>query len=637
MLAWVKQILVQNVADVAQSHWVFAALPSQEIPANGAGCLLDERGTKYPWASDPHGIRILASLPARTTARLTMHADTWAEPAFALHPAIASGLDRLLPVVAVGGVAIPGPAYSLQRSNNSVQVWHMRWHHAVQRITVDLWATIHTQQATIEYVCQAVYGTTANDGQPQVQTFPALTLSMQTQFVRDFATRNGQPQAAWNEASQSWSMVLVPAGSWHRAVRYETRGAILPMPDPARLQGRPMQALYTGWDGQWLALGIVPEATPEIRQTRAQQLLAYLTPQAGRYSDARPRCQPRESGTTGDQPDFGAASDLAATTMDPWEIHDALWQVQSYMQRPTANREPGGAPMQAQAHPMAETMNQRPDLSYGVRDRLGWPNVNQIAWIPSPATTLWTTGDDQHRSDGFMHAAFLLTRDPALEQLILDHIELDRTDIYTRTGWVPSPRSIGRLALARANQVWLGFTEAKAVLVQALRNALAQTPFGTLPEGATVRTLGGREQAKYGWADSNGQAVIGWQPWQETIAMIGLRAAARVLGDVQFADAASQLALTVVDQAFQFSASRQMAHAYAIRWNNGQPYSVQQWPAQAWSQTESQNNMIYTSNACQSWTVAAAHVLRGAEQKADDVIANMPHPRNMQEARWRAL
>lgn len=637
MMARVHPVLVQNVADSPQAHWVFAALPQKDIPAAGAGCLLDERGQKYPWIADPHGIRILASLPPRTTARLTMHADTWDAPPFAVHPAIASGLHKLLPVVALGDRPLLGPAYSLQTATDAVQVWHMRWNDSIQRVTVDMWATIHTQQATIEYAIHAVYGSTANDGQPQVQTFPALTLSMQTPFLRDFAQRNGQPQASWHEASQSWSMVLVPAGSWHRAVRYETRGAILPMPDAARAQGRPMQALYTGWDGQWLALGIIPEATPEIRQTRAQQLAAYLNPQAGRYSDARPRCQPRESGTTGDQPDFGAASDLAVVTQDPWEIHDALWQCQSFCQRPTANREPGGQPMSAALHPLAETMNQRPDLAYGVRDRLGWPAVNQIGWIPSAATTLWTTSDDQHRSDNFLHAAYLLTRCPALESIIRDHIELDRTDIYYRMGWVPAPRSIGRLALARSNQVWLGFTEAKAVLVESLRQALLRTPYGQLPEDAPVRTLGGREQAKYGWADSNGQPVIGWQPWQEVIGMIGLLAAARVLGDVEFAAAASNIARTVLDQAFQWNEAKQLAHAYAIRWNQGMPYTIGDWPKDAWTRPDSSNDMIFTTSACQSWTVAAAHLLRGAEPKADDVLGDMPHPRNMQESRWRAL
>ena len=633
-----QPILVQNVADTPQTHWVFAALPHKDTPTATAGCLRDESGTKYPWVIDPHGIRILASLPARHTAKLTMHPDTWDAPAFALHPAIATGLDRLLPVLDIGGIPLPGPSFELITATQAVQVWQMRWHHPTLLVSVDLWATIHTQQATIEYVCQAVYGTTANDGQTQTRFVDALSLSMQTPFCRDFASRNGQPQASYHAAAQAWRMVLVPAQQWHRAVRYETRGAIMPMPDPARLQGRPMQALYTGWDGQWLALGRVPAATPEIRSTRTQQLAQYLYPSAGRYDDARPRCQPRESGTTGDQPDFGCASDLAVSTSEPWEIHDALWQCQSYAQRPTGNREPGGAPMQAAMHPRAETHNQRPDLSYGAQDRLGWPGINQIGWIPSPSTTAYTTSDDQHRSDGLLHAAYLLTRDPALAQVIRDHIELDATDIYTRTGWTPAPRAVGRLALSRANQVWLGFTEQKSLLLQSIRNALASTPYGTLPSSAPVRTFGGRDQAKYGWTDSGtGQPVIGWQPWQEAIAMIGIQAAARVTGDVQCWEAAKNLADTIVFEAFAWDTNNRMAHAYAIRWNEGMQMQRSDWPALAWSQQEAFNNQIYTSNACQSWTVAAAVLVEETNPRAPDVLAAMPHPRNMQEARWRAI
>ena len=631
-------ILVQNVADSPQTHWVFAALPQKEMPTATAGCLLDDSGTKYPWLIDPHGIRILASLPARHTATLRLHPDTWDAPQFALHPAIATGLDRLLPVLDIGGIPLAGPAFSLLRATHAVQVWQMRWHHPTLLVTVDMWATIHTQQATIEYCCQAVYGTTANDGQTQTRYIDALSLSMQTPFLRDFGTRNGQPQASYHAASQAWRMVLVPAQQWHRAVRYETRGAIVPMPDPTRQQGRPMQALYTGWQGHWLALGVVPASTPELRTTRAQQLAQYLAPTVSTYDAPRPRCQPRESGTTGDQPDFGAASDLAVTTQEPWEIHDAFWQCQSYAQRPTANREPGGAPMQAALHLQAVTHNQRPDLSYGAQDRLGWPGINQIGWIPSPSTTAYTTSDDQHRSDGFLHAAYLLTRDPAIEQLILDHIELDATDVYTRNNWVPAARAVGRMALARANQVWLGFTEAKGVLLQGIRNALALTPYGTLPPSASVRTIGGRDQAKYGWTDTTtNQPVIGWQPWQETIAMLGIQAAARVTGDVECWEAAKSLADTIVGEAFRIDDKSRVQHAYAIKWNEGVPMQNSQWPWWPQPGQEAWNNNVYISTACQSWTVAAAVLVQEINPRAAEVIATMPHPRNINEARWRAI
>ena len=381
-----------------------------------------------------------------------------------------------------------------------------------------------------------------------------------------------------------------------------------------------------------MALGKIPEATPDTFGIRLQQFSDYRL-RVGAMLDARPRCQPRESGTTGDQADFGCASDLAVTTQDPWEIHDALWQCQSYALRPTGNKEPGGAPMQAALHQKATTYNQRVDLAYGIDDRLGWPAVNQVGWIPSEATSVWTTSDDQHRADNFLHATYALTRDPALEQLIQDHVELDRLDVYTRNPWVPSPRAVGRMALTRANQIWLGF-DAVEVAKTCAHRAIDQAPLSTLPPEREVRTIGGREQAKYGWSDINGQPIIGWQSWQETIAAIGLLALGKQLRDGKCINGAMTVAATVVGQCFDLTNRR---HAYALRWMEGDALGLGAWPTAVNNAGEGWTSFIYASPACQAWSIASAVMVCDINKLAQQVLDSFPPAQCINDARWRAL
>lgn len=630
--------ILQNLATTQQSGWVFLAIPQRDMPKTPCGVLqwdAADRQVKFPWVLDGfgHGIRAFVTLPANTTAKVAV-IETEDKPRnFAWHPAVQTNLELIAPRFRIGGEDMPAPTLDVLHADQAVIVARLRSHHAARKVTVDCWVTVQSAHPTMEFCAQAVYGTTANDGQAQALDLPAVTMHTAAQIHVDFARRNGHSWASWS--SDGWSAKIAPAGRWHRAVRYEIRGALLTLPDEARLQGHPMQGLYTGWDGAWLGIGKIPQRTPDLIAVRQQQRGAYITQPYGSYSDARPRCQPRESGTTGEQPDFGVASDLAVVAQEPWEIHDALWQCQSYAQRPTANKEADGSPMFAALHPNAELHNQRPDLSYGQADRLGWPGINQIGWIPSPATTLWTTSDDQHRADNLLHATYLLTRDWALRQLIQDHVELDQLDVYVKRGWVPAPRAVGRMALTRANQIALGFGVSELALKQA-RAALRQSPYGSLPITAPVRTIGGREQAKYGWNDANGQAVIGWQGWQETIAVIGLLALWHRTGEMDLGDAAKTIAKVVTYNCWQVAESG-LRHAYAIAWNGGEQFAPGAWPQSFNQHGEGWTSFVYVSGACSTWTIAAADTIVGEDVNARIIASMMRPPQTIAEARWRAV
>ena len=597
------------------------------MPAYLEGYLTDGKDY-YHYHRVEGGIRFHATVPANSRMKFEFLDKQREKSVFFQHPAIGNNLIALLPSLRIGTKRLPTMQLVSMSASESVEKWHLRTMSAEHRVTVDLWANVYSGLPYVDFTCEAVYGDVRNDGQLQSVTLPELVMECAVDMTLDFAARNGQNNFP------SKVHTLVPAGTrWHRAVRFQTRGAIHAAWDEPRSQGYVMYGLYMGWAGEWMALGAVPQATPDTLGARAAQYRAYKT-QSGTYTALRPRTQMHESGTTGEQPDFGCASDLAVTTGEPWEIHDALWQSQSYVQRPTANKEPLGSPMQAALHPQAELLNQRPDLNLGVNDRLGWPGVNQIAWIPSPNTTAWTTSDDQHRSDNFLHATYALTRDDALRQLIEDHIELDKLDVNIKRDNLLSPRSVGRLALARADQVWLGFTEAAATLKDGLRAAVSKSFYTTLPAEAQVRTIGGNEPAKYGWNYPDGRAIIGWQPWQESIAAIGFLAASRVLKDPAFETVAKNLATDIVFNGFLLQRIP-FWHAYAIRWNNGVPFTEQEWPTTG-GPGDASNLNVYVTGACDYWTLAACFMTPG-NARSQAVMAQFGAPKNISQSRWRAL
>jgi hypothetical protein len=643
-------IIVENLATLPQTGWIFVGMPAADLPQQEAGWMLDGVH-RLPWIRETHGVRIWASLPGSTGNVPTRRKLEWGEQTkpepFAYHPAITRDVLGILPRYELAGIAgvQPPNALELVYASEAAQVWRHRTIWPARRVTVEAFYTLTAQHPTIEFALHAIYGTTANNGQPQiVDDLGDLRMLSRAQIHVDFARRNGHAAATWSQTTCTQEIVA-PGVIWHRASRFELRGALCTTYDTARLEGRPMQGIYTGWANDWLALGKIPQRTADLDQIRRQQLAAYLTPAPGRYVDQRPRAQPRSSGTTGDQPDFGASSDLGVVTLDPWELHDSLWHCQSFAQRPTGNREPDGSPMRADLHPLARTMQQRPDLGLGREDRLGWPPPNQILWIPSPATCEWTTSDDQHRSDLLLHAAYALTRDPALGAIIRDHVEIDRTDYYVRERLVPSPRAVGRLALSRACQVWLGFADALPTLQAGIDDAIEKTALSTLPADRTVRTVGGREQAKYGWADSQtGQPVIGWQPWQEAIAAIGMMAAARAAAkpatqawSSRAENYAYLVARTVVQQGWRIEAGRWW-HAYAVSWNDGRAWTARSdWPATLNSYGEGNTNAVYVSGACTPWTLAASQLRRAFDELAVEQLNAAGAPRSISEARWRAV
>lgn len=622
-------VLVANYATQPQRGWVFVALP--ESPKVASGWLTDHEKQLVPYVAEDGGMRAWVSLDAGEQRKLTFLSGKPREgDLFRWHPVVEATAMRLLPHWTLGDETGPPAQLTIASATDAHVRVHMRTVFAARRVTVDCWLTVTSGEPTIEWVQSATYGDTRNDGQPQSVVLPPLRMHSEGRPHIDEWSRNGFGMASFAEGN--WTQVCVPDQTrWHRASRFVARGAIMAASDPARLEGRPLVGLYLGWQGSWGPLGVVPQPTAHMVNAAKAQRAAWQARLWSSYLGPRPEDQPGYAGTTGEQPGFGWASHWAVSLGEPWQILDGLWQTESYCIRPTGNKEPDGSPMLAAKHPLARTMNQRPDLSLGREDRLGWPGVNQIAWIPSPASVTYSTESDEHRSCANLAGTYLLTRDPVLRSVLFDQCQLDATDDYVRGRRVMSGRAIGRLALAGAWSVWLGFPEAIPPLQTRLDAALDLRD--TLwPEGV-IRPVGAPEFAKRGWVDASGQDKPGWQPWQQAIAMGGFRAAGFALANDRYLKVSKELAGMILDSAFQVQGAK-LHHSYAQTFNGGALLPAEAWPTMG-DRREAFSEQVYVTPDTGFWS-ACAGLLMLSHPMAKPALEAFP-VRSTIEARWRAL
>ncbi len=136
--------------------------------------------------------------------------------------------------------------------------------------------------------------------------------------------------------------------------------------------------------------------------------------------------------------------------------------------------------------------------------------------------------------------------------------------------------------------------------------------------------------------DANGQPVIGWQGWQETIAVIGLLALWERTGELDIGDAARTIAKVVTHHCWQLGLGG-LRHAYAVAWNNGEPFAPGAWPSSLNQNGEGWTSFVYVSGACSTWTIAAADAMAAWDNNARAIVAAHKPPQTITEARWRAL
>ena len=517
-------------------------------------------------------------------------------------------------------------------------------------VTIEGWVDFFNNQDVASFSVRAVHGKVDDPGHRFLDIAPSLQMILGEHFMVDQQKRKGLRGPTWIPSEKVWVQELVTPMTWERARVYENFGAIgfgpegelqmteLELKKFANLIARreaPIVGMVTEcWDGNYLSFGKVPEkhATAQNDLNRAFGDFNAQLNRTGDEMDPRPYAQPPNSGQTGEQPDFGASRcDLVVTMEEPW----ALWQyrfcVQAWMLRPYANKEPDGSPMKADMH--NTTLYQlRPDERFSRNDMLGWPVP--VGWVGG-----YTTSDDQHRSDNMLLGMYALTRDPSIKRTIEDLIELQKLEMAWTIGYMPTPRGVGRVLQSLAHMYTLGFDDVLPIINRYVNAVWDNASFNNLPSGSnrTVRVLrdtGG----KYGWLDSNGNAIRAWVCWEEAIASMGLWAVWQATGNARARDISLILAETVAKHAFFKTNEGQWRACYAVRWDPNNPGI----PFPENSYLTATNDDVYVYSM-QRWMLPSLRILsRWTEDEAlksrcDEVITYFGPPQNVNDAAWWAV
>jgi len=544
----------------------------------------------------------------------------------------------------------PNNYYKIEDSNAIRTRFYFITRIMVYNISIEGWIDFFHNQEVANFSVRAVYGKVQDSGSRFLENVPSLQMELGEYFIVDQKKRKGLRGPTWVDYGKVWIHELVTPRTWERARVYENFGFIGAGPEGspdidwgtaekyqnlAARQEAPIVGMVTDcWDGDYLAFGKVPEkhANALSDLNRAFSDFNNQLNRVGDEMDPRPYAQPPNSGQTGEQPDFGASRcDLVVTMEEPW----ALWQyrfcTQAWMLRPYANKEIDGSPMKANLH--STTLYQlRPDERFSRNDMLGWPIP--VGWVGG-----YTTSDDQHRSDNMLLGMYALTRDPSIKRTIEDLIELQKLEMAWTIGYVPTPRGVGRVLQSLSHMYSLGFSDVLPIINRYVNAVWDNASFNNLPSGSnrTVRVLrdtGG----KYGWLDSNGNAIRAWVCWEEAIASMGLWAVWQATGNARARDISLILAETVAKHAFFKTNEGQWRACYAVRWDPNNPGI----PFPENSYLTATNDDVYVYSM-QRWMLPSLRILsRWTEDEAlksrcDEVITYFGPPQNVNDAAWWAV
>jgi hypothetical protein len=650
-------IRVRNSKTVARSGWIFVGV-AREILAQlataiggNAGWMTD--GDKnFPCHIVDEGVRVWVSIPAGIRLELAFLAQIRTPQPFAFHPIVAENWLAIAPRLFVdGSPSDPGRLIVTEFSESSLRarieyVWPTR------KLSAFAFVDLSSTFAPIDVAIQFVYGTTANDRQFPIVAPGRVTVRSRARIVRLLGVDFGFG-APVRLPSGEWEAVVLPAGvPVLRAGRVPARLIIDPLDqeldEPLRF------GVWSEWQNRFVGSGVVQKWTVD---TGADLLnLQRTRVRVNSLHALRPLGQQPNAGQTGEQEDFGYGSwlpHLYQQGCDSENFSALLIQAQSFELRPTGNREPDGSVMRADAHPNAETYNQRVDLSLGRGDRLGWPSDGEdprspfaMPYLPNGAWP-WSTLDDQHTATNLAFAVFALTRDAAIESVLRDMHELDRTDTYVRTPRWITPRAMARTTLHRLNR-WRFLpdlrAQTKTIVEQTLDRWIAESPIGREGSNATaMKSWASNNVAKYGWNwIGTTSPIVGGATFEEGLQDVACYLAGRILGRSDWLNVARRGARWLA-WAFREDPSGRLLHAYAFRWQNGANVQPEQWPtaAQLRPDGEGNTNEVYVSGAADYWNLGAMLLLTVAERAellpSGFAARLLAAPQNEQEASWWAL
>ena len=387
---------------------------------------------------------------------------------------VADDIGRLIPRVTLreGGRThvTPPPDLELQFSSPARQTWAST--SRCGPLVVHFWCTLWSDQDVAEWQLFVVHS------DPTSPAMQVTASSLQVEFgeppVVDDAVPLGIGAPFYNAESDRWSFDLIGGGPvdignaqglpiirgallctdsskrwWHNLLSADR--AIRARVDRLLSRGTGAPVAGNVWDGEWLAFrASVPAGTRDRDEIDAR--IATLRGPMLEAQDLfaqRGRGLFKFTGSTGDQPDFGASKGAELTLGDlraglTWHYHSGQ------ALRPMHYREASGAPVRKADHPQWWTWSQTTHFNQGVSpDRLGKP-------YPEPLfnTHGYSGTDDQHASSNDLASCAAAFDWPAHRMLVDDEIRVAEANTRFQSGVSGAARAIGRRMLCDANR-WI--------------------------------------------------------------------------------------------------------------------------------------------------------------------------------------
>ncbi|MDA0375195.1 MAG: hypothetical protein O2865_15535 [Planctomycetota bacterium] len=379
----------------------------------------------------------------------------------------------------------------------------------------------------------------------------------------------------------------------------------------------------TSWvdSGAFGAFGHVPPPPPWLREPQAlraamaRKHAEYV--QFSREQPGNPFRSPRyglaaSAHQAGEQADFGVvALEPVAYTGLPSFLFEVEWSVLQDGCRPVHNFEADARPLRVADHPNWVAHNGRTHYHRPTSpDRLGKTDPEQDF-----DAHRWFGKDNQHWSNNYLCAYYLLTGDPQIRLEIENEVQLYLGGRTLRPGIATSnpgaARAVGRSMLAAT---WLYLCTGDADLLERMKGRMYQVNAPTWLERDTpadrVRPFDIKKPDPR-YIPGNEDPV--WVPWEEALAVVGLAAYRELTRDDS----------EVIDSLVDGLALNLLRHGWRVR-EDGRPevgYAMRLQPDHR-PLTEDEKNspsfVKWPSSSFGVWAMGSLHVGRAAAVRAAD-------------------
>lgn len=369
----------------------------------------------------------------------------------------------------------------------------------------------------------------------------------------------------------------------------------------------------TSWHGTGAfgAFGYVPEPPPWLQGPRLRAALARRHRAFVRSSLRRgepfarfPFGLAKQADQTGDQEDFGVVklSPVAWSGIPSFLYEVELSVLQDPACRPVHFYEADGRRVRAAEHPDWVVWSGRTHWHCGVsKDRLGKP-------CPAPRFEShgWTGKDRQHWSSNYAAAFYLLTGKHWMLRELENEVQLylagQTLDPELSTSHAGAARGVGRTLHAAT---WLYLCTGDGALLERMRRRVEKViqpewAGRDFPEDHVRPFQVCRPDPRY----LGGKGPY-WKPWEESLAVIGLAAMARLTGHETARNMADELALNVLRHGWLLTES-DAALGFGILWKpDGSPLSRAEIEADP-------EHTVHWSRAMSEWGMPAVEIARQA-------------------------